>query len=346
MKLEIVPSDEIPWRALDEFRDRTCFQKEGWLRYVCDVSGGTPIVAALLDGNSIAGYLSGILVKRAGVRIFGSPFPGWGTPFLGFNLRPEVSRADAIAASEHFIFKDLKCQHFEISDPYLEPAEMTELGYKFDTSLSYRTDLTLPEDELFSRMKSACRRCIRKAEKEGVVIEEASAEGFADEFYEQLIDVFAKQGLTPTYKIDRVEKLIKHVHPSGDLLLVRAREPESGQSIATGIFSGSNQISYFWGNASLRSHQIYRPNEALHWFILRYWKNRGIKQHFWGGGGLYKKKYGGEPHDEYVFRKSSNLLIDLSRSGLRKAYYSTRGLKTMLYQNRENRRDPADGTRG
>ncbi len=69
---------------------------------------------------------------------------------------------------------------------------------------SYRTDLTKSEDELFNGMDSACRRCVRKAEKSGVVIEEAHDPAFANEYYEQLKDVFSKQGLVPTYDLERV----------------------------------------------------------------------------------------------------------------------------------------------
>ena len=47
-------------------------------------------------------------------------------------------------------------------------------------------------------MDSACRRCIRKAEKSGVTVEEAHDLAFADDNDEQLKDVFAKQGKLPT----------------------------------------------------------------------------------------------------------------------------------------------------
>src|SRR3954470_16607508 len=91
---------------------------------------------------------------------------------------------------------------------------------------TYKSDLTKSEDELFKGMDSACRRCIRKAEKSGVTIEEARDVEFADEYYAQLKDVFAKQGKVPTYSVERVRTLIKHMLPTGRLLAVRARDPE------------------------------------------------------------------------------------------------------------------------
>ncbi len=74
----------------------------------------------------------------------------------------------------------------EVSDPHFTVEDGQELGFTCDSYTSYRTDLTKSEDELFNAMESACRRCIRKAEKSGVTIEEAHDLAFADEYYEQL----------------------------------------------------------------------------------------------------------------------------------------------------------------
>src|SRR3546814_5106829 len=98
-------------------------------------------------------------------------------------------------------------------------------GYSTVKISGFASDLTLSEDALFARMASATRRCIRKAEREGVTVEEAAPAGFAAEFHAQLVELFARQGLMSTYSRERVEKLIVHVHPSGSLLILRARAP-------------------------------------------------------------------------------------------------------------------------
>jgi hypothetical protein len=152
-------------------------------------------------------------------------------------------------------------------------------------------------------MDSACRRCVRKAEKSGVVIEEAHDEAFAGEYYEQLKEVFAKQELVPTYDLQRVRALVRHVAPTGRVLLLRARNQE-GKCIATGIFPGFNKIAEFWGNASHSTYQILRPIEAIHWYVMRYWKGRGAEVYDWGGEGTYKEKYGCQVHRVPWFTKS------------------------------------------
>jgi CelD/BcsL family acetyltransferase involved in cellulose biosynthesis len=53
-----------------------------------------------------------------------------------------------------------------------------------------------------------------------------------------------------------------------------------------------NHTAYFWGGASRRSDLILRPNEAIFWYAMRYWRDRGMTTLDLGGGGEYKRKFG------------------------------------------------------
>jgi len=319
MKCEIVDFEKADFRQLDSFADRTVFQTREWVRFVAETQGATPVLVQLTDAGNVVGYFTGLTFTRLGVRVLGSSFPGWATPYMGFNLVPGASRADALAAVEQLAWNDLKCLHIEVSDPHFDPQDGEALGFKTSHYISYRTDLTKKEDELFNAMDSACRRCVRKAEKSGVIIEEAHDLAFADEYYEQLKDVFAKQGLVPTYDVERVRALVRNMEPSGNVLLLRARDPE-GKCIASGIFPGFNQIVEFWGNASFRAYQGFRPNEYIQWYVMRYWKNRGATIYDWGGEGTYKEKYGCVPHRVPWLIKSRYEFVSKLRDGARKMY--------------------------
>jgi Acetyltransferase (GNAT) domain len=289
------------------------------VRFVAETQNATPVLAQLSEGGKVAGYFSGLTFTRLGVKVLGSSFPGWSTPYIGFNLVPGASRAEALAAVEQVAWNDLKCLHMEVSDPHFKPEDGESLGFQASYYTSYRTDLTKSEDELFQGMESACRRCVRKAEKSGVTIEEAHDVAFADEYYEQLKDVFAKQGLVPTYDVERVRALVRHMEPGGNVLLVRARDPE-GKCIATGIFPGFNKIVEFWGNASFRASQGFRPNELIQWYVMRYWKKRGAEIYDWGGEGTYKEKYGCLAHRVPWFIKSRYQFVGKLRNGAKKMY--------------------------
>jgi hypothetical protein len=319
MICEIVDFEKADWQRLDSFAYRTVFQTRDWVRFVAYTQDATPVLAQLSDSGKAVGYFTGLTFTRLGIKVLGSSFPGWTTPYMGFNLAPGASRADAMAALERTAWNDLKCLHMEVSDPHFAIEDGEVLGFKTSYYTSYRTDLTKSEEDLFQAMDSACRRCVRKAEKSGVTIEEAHDPAFADEYYEQLKDVFAKQGLVPTYDLERVRALVRHMGPTGNVLLLRARDAE-GKCIATGIFPGFNRISEFWGNASFRSYQNLRPNELIHWYAMRYWKKRGTEVYDWGGEGTYKEKYGCVPHRVPWFIKSRYEFVGKLRDTAKKMH--------------------------
>jgi hypothetical protein len=286
------PGDAL-FHDLDAFSDRVVFQTREWLRFVASTQRATPVICALNSGSTTVGYFTGLTVRRYGVPILGSPMRGWSTWYMGFNLHDGVPRDEAVRALLPFALGALGCWHVELGDRHLDPAAAARLEVGHDLQRRAEIDLRPSEDEILGSMSSACRRAIRKAEKSGVTIEEADDIAFADDYYSHLLDVYAKQSRVPPYSIGHVRALLHHLVPSGHLLLLRARDAQ-GRCIATGIFPGLNRTAYFWGGASLREHQIVRPNEALMWHALRYWKARGIEACDLGGiGGFeYKRKYG------------------------------------------------------
>jgi Acetyltransferase (GNAT) domain len=290
LTLERLDLDACPWERMDAFPDRLVFQTRPWVRFLEAAFGAEPVVCAVLDGDSEAGYFTGLITRRLGLRILGSPLPGWTTSYMGFNLAEDVSRDEAVGVLLPFARRELKCAHVELRDRWLRPELPADGRLKREWFDTLEIDLEADEDELFARMQSRSRNSIRKAEKTGVTIEAASDLAFADEYYSQLLDVFGNQSLSPTYGLDVVRKLLEHLQPSGNLLLLRARDSE-GECIGTGIFPGMNTSAYFWGGASWRSRRIPPVNEALVWYAVRHWKQRGATKLDLGAG-EYKRKFG------------------------------------------------------
>ncbi len=301
MKFHSIDFKAADWKHLDGYEDRTVFQTREWLQFVSESQNATPVLAELRDGNKVLGYFTGLTFSKFGLRVLGSSFPGWTTPYIGFNLNAGISRRDALEALEKFAW----------------------------------------DHQLFNSMESACRRCVRKAEKSGVKIEEAHDLAFADEYYEQLKDVFAKQSLVPTYSVERVRSLVRNMAPTGNVLLIRARDSE-GKCIATGIYPGFNKIAEFWGNASFRAYQNLRPNEACHWYAMRYWKQRGAAIFDWGGEGKYKEKYGCTPHRVPWFTKSRYQIVGALRNEARNMFARKQKFLGWLQGNRPGAERPAE----
>lgn len=311
--------DDGPWSAVQAHESSTVFQTRAWMAFLAATQRAVPVIVGIRDGSRAVGYFVGLIVERFGVRILGSPFPGWTTDYMGFVLEPGSCRISALRGLFDFAFERLGCAHVEVMDRRLTTQDLTHVRAKYRLYEGFAVDLALDEATLFENFTSACRRCIRKADKDGVSVEVAAAEGFAEDYFEQLKDVFAKQGLVPTYGLDRVRQLIRHLHPAGQLLLVRARD-RSGRSIATGIFPFFHGVMYFWGGASWREYQILRPNQALHWFAMKHAKAHGVHTYDLGGAGEYKRQYGGREIRTPWIRKSKYAWMEPARTLAQEAF--------------------------
>jgi CelD/BcsL family acetyltransferase involved in cellulose biosynthesis len=292
LSLHRVHPQDVDWERMDAMPDRVVFQTREWLEFLAATQRAEPVLAVVRDDGVDVGCFTGLIIRRFGVRILGSPFPGWTTDYLGFNLDGGVDRGQAAEALLDFAFGPLRCLHVELCDRYLSRGDLD--GSRYATDCSRRTfvvDLTGDESAVLGRMTSACRRALRKAVKVGVQVEVAHGPSFADEYYAQLQGVFARQSLVPPYDVERVRALIRHLESTDRLLLLRALAPGGG-GIATGIFLAMNGTAHFWGGASIREHQILRPNELVFWTAMRWAREQGCTSLDLGGGGEYKLRYG------------------------------------------------------
>ena len=316
------------WNRLEQFSDRLTFQTEEWIRFIAETQHATPVFAEVRDGSSVVGCFHSLTMKRFGCKILASPFPGWSTEYMGFNLQPGVPRWLALQPLEQFAFRDLGCVYFEVADRLFTMDDGLRAGLEQRISSSYETDLNRSEQEIFKAMKPPCRTCIRKAQRSGVVIEEAVADdAFINEYYDQLTEVFLRQGLLPTYSLQTLSNFIHCLSPTGNLALFRARNHE-GNCIATGIYHGVNKFAQLWGNASLREYLPLRPNEALHWHALRYWRGRGAECFDWGGDGDYKAKYASRKVNVIRFSKSRVPFLSKLRDQAQRAYLQQHRLRS------------------
>ena len=204
LRIESLNLADVPWAELDAFSDRTIFETRSWLDFISETQSAEPIVLRLFDGEKSVGYFTGLIVSRFGFRILGSPFTGWTTAYMGFNLSDNSVRVEALSALRAFAFGKLGCHYLELVDRRIPLETKAPSGFCRETAVGFEIDLTQDESTLFGNMASACRRCIRKSEKQGLVVVEAMDQGFAAEYYAQLNDVFAKQALVPTYGLTRI----------------------------------------------------------------------------------------------------------------------------------------------
>src|SRR5262245_36673446 len=109
MKFHPIDFKTADWKRLDSFEDRTVFQTREWLKFVSETQGATPVLVELREQSDVLGYFTGLTFSKFGLKVLGSSFPGWTTPYIGFNLNSGVSRRSALEALEKFAWDELKC---------------------------------------------------------------------------------------------------------------------------------------------------------------------------------------------------------------------------------------------
>jgi lipid II:glycine glycyltransferase (peptidoglycan interpeptide bridge formation enzyme) len=138
-------------------------------------------------------------------------------------------------------------------------------------------DLTKSEAELFANMEgNNCRRAIRGAIKKGVVIEETNDLSFVDEYFAQHQAVMARKSLKPLYSLNFIRQMITHFLPTGNLLLLRAKNPD-GVCIATHIDLVFNKVAVYWGGAGWPDYFRLHSSELIYWHSMMKVKSMGAE---------------------------------------------------------------------
>jgi len=294
ISFERLDIQKVDWENVYAVGEINIFQTCAWLAFIAETEKAEPVVASVKSDGNLVGYFTGLMVHRYGMKILGSPFRGWGTYFMGFNLKQGVSRDEVLQVFPKFAFKDLGCNYLEIIDPNLVYDGEKGLSYPYNVEALcwYAFDLTKSEDEILANMSDSRRKNIRRSIKKGVVIEEANDIEFMDEYYAQFTETMKKHSMAPLYDIEYLRILFKRFFPTGNLLLLRARDAD-GLCISTQIYLSLNKVAIGWGAASWRKCLNLCPNEPLDWYGVKYMKARGMRiLHVGGAAEDYKKWMG------------------------------------------------------
>ncbi|PWB67774.1 amino-acid racemase, partial [candidate division GN15 bacterium] len=149
--------ESVDWAKLDSFPDRTLFQTKPWLDFVVEAQHASPVILEAFINNQPVGFFTGLIVKTGGVRILGSPFPGWTTSYLGFNLNRDIDRSALLEPLAKFAFRELGCWHVELMDRHLTVPQVDTLGWKFRLFQNTEIDLAPSEEDIWDRLKGSCR---------------------------------------------------------------------------------------------------------------------------------------------------------------------------------------------
>ena len=192
---------------------------------------------------------------------------------------------------------------------------MRRHGYSVKEGATYVVPLCADEEQMQRNLDRKCRQNIRKGANNNLVSRHATALTLSMSTTLQLIDVFAKQKLVPTYPVGRVRSLFNRLHP-GSIIVLRVKHED--KVIASALAPYDNRCAYLFGAASYREYQGLYPNELLYWTAITIFAKKGMTQLDMCGGGKYKEKYGARKVPVYRYAKSYNSAARLGREAYRK----------------------------
>lgn len=200
--LEGMPYDAGEWgRILARYPDAEVYHSPQWLAYLAATQGAEPVVAQIRSDGRAVGHFVGAIVRRFGFKMLGSPMPGWATQHMGFLLESSVDKRAVAEAVLRFAFREHHCVHVELGSRSLTAQDMIGSSYVADQGATYLVDLDASEEEILARMNGRTRTYVRRAARTGLTAEVATDLAFADEYHDQLCEVFARQGLVPTLSL-------------------------------------------------------------------------------------------------------------------------------------------------
>lgn len=279
------------------YKNKKLFCTIEWLRFLAEFRGIEPIIIRITDNQeNLIGHFTGGIKKKMGFNILGSPFYGWMGLHMGFEFvsSMEVMIPNILDEFVEYIKANLKISYFIFADFGISKETMdkckTSFFYETDAK-TYFLDLNRTEEEIFKNFKSGYRTCVRKFEKLGGTIEEDYSDEFITEHNKQLIDVFERKNLSaPDYS--KRMKLLRDNYK--DMTLFIKALDENGNCIASSYYLGAGKMSFFASNASYTKALKYNANQALMWYAIKYWKNKGMICLDLAGTGDYKANFGSE----------------------------------------------------
>lgn len=306
------------WEDLVAAQPRaTVFHRLDWLELIAAVSRSELRLLRLERGGRVVGAAPLFLFRRGPFRLAASPPPQAAAPYLG----PLVDGALEIEALEALARhgRSLGAGYVEVRlDRAVAAGELAAAGFESEARATYVLDLAPgPEAVWKERMQSGCRRAVRKAESSGVVVEQVLLASFLDRYCEMAASVFARWDRDPPLARADYERIAR-LQEKGECVQVFAAWHDD-RIVAAGVFPFGNGRVYYLDGVSDPEGQAVRPNNLLHWEVIRWAAAAGLEGYDMVGAGIagvarFKETFGPERvPTTYAFR-TLNPLTRLARA--------------------------------
>jgi hypothetical protein len=283
------------------------FHTAAWLDFIEQTQPVRRRIYGIYGGEELVGYLPGFELRKGPVRIFGSPFPGWTTAYLGPALTAGVETA-ALFPALATALRRAGFAHVELRPQSLNREGAVAAGFRVCPYETQVAEVAADPEGILATFTKEGRRNVRLARRDGLRAVTTTEASFVDRYYDQLQAVFAKHGLPPTYPRRRVEKLWELLMPTGRMICLEVRRDD--RCLATGIDLVGNGWLHSFGSAASQDREDLKsyPNELRRYQGMCEAAARGIRHYDLTGVRAYKAKFGARVVDVPVLMLSNPLL--------------------------------------
>ena len=244
----------------------------------------------LAEDDETKGLIAGFELGALGFKVLVSPAPRTFTPYGGLILRDHLEASVCL--------KSLLREYAIVimtDPPVLNPRKLSE--YYFTKNTIVLPDLTIPVEDLWARIRKGTRWSIKKAERSGVSIVEASNESHVECYYDLLKETHERKNISgllpPSYYLD-VFRSLGRSNQAKLLLALYGGEPVAGVFLLN-----DKKRMYYWSGASTQAGLALGANSMIQWRAILWGKQTGLREYDMIGANVpgvafFKAGFGGE----------------------------------------------------
>ncbi|HZB19544.1 MAG TPA: GNAT family N-acetyltransferase [Blastococcus sp.] len=270
--VRVDPRTDPLWAALVSGAGGSLFTSPPWIEAVCDTYGFRPTARVAVDGSGrpVGGVAWVDLADLRGQRRLALPFCDRADPIVTDAETWQQVSSDLLAGD---LPVTLRCLE---GSPAAGDPRFTVLG----EAAWHTTDLDRPLDDLRAALRPQTRRNIATAERAGVQVVLRDDRDAMAGYHRLHVGLRKRKYRLLAQPLDLFERIRKAFVPADAVRIALALV--DGRPVAGAVYLVWADTVYYKFGASEAEFLPLRPNDALHWQLIRWAHARGLRTLDWG----------------------------------------------------------------
>lgn len=307
---------ELLYNKFNKFEKYRIYHSFEWISFIEKSQNLIPKFIKIVKNDECIGIFPYFEIKVFFLKLFASPFEGWTTGYMG-PIIEDIYIEEFFTKFYKYLKKRYLFGQFSLILNSFQIKCAMDAGFIVEDSITYIAPIKGNDEDIIMNFTRSARKSVRRALNKGLIVERTYDKKFIDIYYDQLIQVFRKSNMVPTYSKNRVIQLWDCLFHSGKLIATQVKFED--KIIATRIDYYDGEWLHSFGSASDQQYLNLNPNELARYFVMCEASKLGLRYYDMSGGGAYKAKFGADV-------VSINRLI-FSRFGLNKIKKTIKKLK-------------------